>query len=275
MKCEKARQDMAAWIDGTLDADARGELEEHLAGCDDCREEAAAMRTVIEKLGAIPAEEPSPAMRANFYSMLAAYKQGLAHAVTPIPWRRRIIDGLDRFLPKQPVTQLAFAAVILIVGLYAGRHSVPAITPVQESTNEVAELRGEVKEMRETMSMALLNQSSAVERIQGVSMTRTISQPDNQLLERLIGMLNNDPSVDVRLAAVDALYLFSGQSWVRDALVSSLSQQESPLVQVALIDLMVEIREQKALDALRTLIGRQDENQKVKDRARWGIDQIS
>ena len=276
MKCEQARKDMPEWLEGGFDADTRRRLEEHLAGCPECREELGAMKTVLDQLDNLPMEEPGPAVRANFYSMLAAYKHGLAHAVQPIPWHQRFMAGLDRIMPKQPAVQLAFAAVILMVGLYAGRHSVPNITPAQESSNnEVAELRNEVQEMRETMSLTLLNQASAVDRIQGVSMTRSIGQPDDQLLERLIGTLNNDPDVNVRLAAVDALYLFSSQPWVRDALVSSLSQQESPLVQVALIDLMVEIREQKALEALRMLIERQDGNPKVKDRARWGIEQIS
>jgi len=56
--------------------------------------------------------------------------------------------------------------------------------------------------------------------------------------------------------------------------VRSLERQSSPLVQISIIDLLVEIREQKALKALRFLTRNENANRHVRERAEWGIHQL-
>jgi HEAT repeat protein len=90
----------------------------------------------------------------------------------------------------------------------------------------------------------------------------------------LVNTLNTDPNINVRLAAVEALYLFRNQPGVRDNLTNSLALQDSPLVQVALIDLLVEIREQRASEALKALIKNEKLNPDVKKLAEQGIKQL-
>ena len=128
--------------------------------------------------------------------------------------------------------------------------------------------------MREMVTNALSNQSSAIERLQGLTMCRQISDPDKQFLSLLLLTLNADSNVNVRLAAVDALKKYSDDLWVRNELVKSLSLQTSPLVQISMIELLADIREQKALDIFRTLINDQQSIEAVKNRARWGIQQM-
>jgi len=57
--------------------------------------------------------------------------------------------------------------------------------------------------------------------------------------------------VDVRLAALDALGRHGNQPQVRAGLLDALQAQQSPLVQVAVIDLIVELRDTKAIEELR------------------------
>jgi len=78
----------------------------------------------------------------------------------------------------------------------------------------------------------------------------------------------------VRLAAVDALYLFRNHPLVKDSLIRALSGQESPLVQVALIDLLVEIRERRAAEALKDLIQNARLDPDVRKHAELGLKQI-
>ena len=61
--------------------------------------------------------------------------------------------------------------------------------------------------------------------------------------------------------------MFSDQPGVLDQLALSLAHQESPLVQVALIDLLIGIQEKKSLQALKQLIQTQDINPDVKKHA--------
>ena len=73
---------------------------------------------------------------------------------------------------------------------------------------------------------------------------------------------------------IDALYLFHSFPTVRQRLGASLAKQTSPLVQVALIDLLVNIREQKAAQALLTLIESESLAPEVKQRAQQGLEKL-
>ena len=87
--------------------------------------------------------------------------------------------------------------------------------------------------------------------------------------------MNADPNVNVRLAAVDALFAFRDRPGIRNALIASLSRQTSPLVQISLIDLLVEIRERRSLEALRDLLQNEHIDQTVKQHAEKRIKELT
>ncbi len=124
------------------------------------------------------------------------------------------------------------------------------------------------------MSLSLLDQPSASARLQGISLTSRLQDPAPALVAALLETLDNDPSVNVRLSAVDALYLFADREEVRKALTASLARQTSPLVQIALIDLMVSLKEKRAAAALKKLLADNKIIPEVRQRARLGISQI-
>ena len=101
-----------------------------------------------------------------------------------------------------------------------------------------------------------------------------MQDPAPSLIAALLDTLDNDPSVNVRLSAVDALYLFSGREEVRTALTASLSRQTSPLVQIALIDLLVSLKEKQAAAALKKLLADKKIIPEVQQRAQLGISKI-
>jgi HEAT repeat protein len=138
----------------------------------------------------------------------------------------------------------------------------------------VAALRDEVRGMRQTVALSLLSQPSAVQRLEGVSYTQQVDRPDNRTLSALVETLNGDPNVNVRLAAVDALYLFRDAPGVKESLTASLAIQQAPLVQVALIDLLVEVRESRAAEALKALIAGGKLDPAVKERAEQGLKEL-
>ncbi len=128
--------------------------------------------------------------------------------------------------------------------------------------------------MRQTAALSLLSQPSASDRLQGISYSTAVRHPNVKTLAALVNTLNTDPNPNVRLAAVEALYLFRNQPGVKESLVDSLAVQSSPLVQVALIDLLVEIREQRATEALKALIQNDKLDPDVKKLAEQGIKQL-
>ena len=85
--------------------------------------------------------------------------------------------------------------------------------------------------------------------------------------QALLHAVNHDTNVNVRLSAVDALAKFADQPEVRRALVDSLPVQESPLVQIALIDLLVQLNAHDAAPAMQKLAQQADANESVRQRA--------
>ena len=245
-------------------------IESHLASCSRCRNELESLGALWNRLGALPAENPSPAMRVSFQAMLEGYEAGLG--LTPRGSAARTGTSWVRswFRPALAF-QFGFAVVLLIAGALAGHF----LSTRQTDTGEIAQLRTEVHNMRELVTVSLLQQDSASERLQGVSWSRQVHQPDEKVLGALVGAVDHDPSVDVRLAAVDALLRFSDRPSARQGLVQALIRQNSPLVQIALIDALVDLREKGAAESLQKLSSDNDVNQTVRERAKWGLKQLS
>jgi hypothetical protein len=78
----------------------------------------------------------------------------------------------------------------------------------------------------------------------------------------------------VRLAAVDALKRFSNDQTVRANLATSLSANDSPLVQIALIEALVDLRDRSAAPAIRKLGASENVDQLVRERARLALERI-
>jgi len=270
MTCQQITELFPDYLLGNLNEAAAAEIQPHLDSCTACQKEAKSLRAIWTKLESLPSEQPSEAMRPRFYAMLEAYQQGLQHSHSA-PRLRDVVNGwLERWWPKQPAFQFAFAVVLLIAGLFVGnRLNAPA-----RDSGELVTLRNELHSMRELMTLTLLRQESPSERLQGVSWVENMDKPDNELLSALLHRLDYDPNINVRLAAVGALYLFVNQPLVRQGLIQSLARQTSPLVQIALIDLIVEMREKQATAALKQLIMNDKINADVKQRAEWGIQQL-
>jgi hypothetical protein len=80
--------------------------------------------------------------------------------------------------------------------------------------------------------------------------------------------------VDVRLAALDALSRHGNQPQIRKGVVDALQEQQSPLVQVALIDQLAEWREPDAAQRLRSFQQTANLNPAVRQRAEWAISKL-
>ena len=260
MTCEKARELLADAVAGMLDASAQFEYKSHLNGCAMCSDESAEAIRMWELLGRVPEEEPSSELSANFYRMLDAYQQG-ERTKSPRWWTGWFM---------QPAWQAAFAAALLTVGLtigyYAGRPSAAG--------TDVANLRSELNQMRQLVTLSMLQQQSASDRLQGVNFSYRVAQSDTEVLSALLRTVNTDTNVNVRLAAADALRSFASSPIARRGIMQSLLKQTSPLVQVAILDLLAELRDRTAVDQINTLLQSPDLDENVRKRAHWALDQL-
>ena len=270
MKCDRIQEMFADDWAGALDSEERDAFDLHLAGCEACRKEREQVNQLLADLATIPLEEPRPESRQRFYSMLEIHGRALGRS-QPARQRSLFAERLVGALRLRPAFQLGLGMLLLICGFVAGY----LMRSARNGHEEIAGLRAEVHEMRQMVTISLLKQQSASERLKGVSWSSLVTRPDPEFLSTLIHTLNHDPNIDVRLAAVDALARFAGYSAIRRDLVKSLPRQDSPLVQISLIDLLVQLHEHQSIDVLKQLADDDDQDPQVRDRARWGLQRLS
>jgi hypothetical protein len=255
MNCEEARTRFVDYWRGAL-VDSAADFHAHLSSCERCRTEAEQLRDVWSALGEMPELDPSNQLRLGFYDSLRT-------------WKQRESEKRQRFWwSRHPAFQVAFALSILVAGIAIGRFMMP------HDAGEVAQLRGEVNNMRQMVTLSLLQQQSATDRLRGVNWAYRVEQSDSEVLAALLTTVNHDPNTNVRLAAVDAMRNFSDSPVARKGLSQALAKQTSPLVQIAILDQIVELREKSAGPAVKFLLSSADLNADVKQRAEWALKQL-
>ena len=248
------------------EAPRRDRIEEHLQSCAPC---AAIYRDVAGTL-ALVGDLDVPE-RDDRYGL--EMWQRIRHDLPPqdVPWFAGLM-AWHRFALVGSFAMLIAAA--FVAGLYWPRAAGSASQDALQASNLV-ELRGELHQMREMLTLSLMQQQSATERLRGVSGSAQIDQPGNEIVGALLDTLMHDSNVNVRLACVDALRRFSRQDQVRRGTIQALHESSFPLVQIALIDYMVETKDKSAVDTLRQLSQDSMVNEAVRGRAIWGLQQLN
>jgi hypothetical protein len=262
MRCEDAQAHLPDHLAGTLPSSAAEQVDEHLRICPACAADFDAADDTWQRLAALPSPRgDTRAMRARFDAMLHEHQYGESLAShSHVGLRAYALQGLA-------------AAALVIIGVAVGRQTaaVPSLPPQDP---QMAELRDELRQMRHMVTLSLLQQQSASERLKGVTYTSQIEQPDTDITGALLETLRYDPNVNVRLASIDALKRFADDDSVRRGAVATLSEQTSPLVQIALIDFAVEMNDRTAVETLRQLAVDPMTDQAVRTRAAQGVEQL-
>lgn len=257
MNCEEARELFAgAWRRDIEERD-EADLQRHLDSCEACRVEVEELRRVWDALGALPAAAPGAGLRTQFYGSLREWQRREFERKGPAGWLRH------------PWLQIAAALVLVAGGIAAGR--VSALPGVEREESRLTDLQKEVNDMRQLVALSLLQQQSASERLKGVSWSYRVEQSDSEVLSALLHTLNSDSNVNVRLAVVDALRNFAVSPEARAGLSQALPRQSSPLVQVAILDQLVDLRERSSAPVVDSLLRQPDLSPEVRQRAEWAI----
>jgi len=271
MNCEQIAELLPDYLRGNLPAGQIRAVEQHIEQCAECRDDVA----IWNKLAILPAGQPSALLGERFEALLHAYEAGredgraAAGASSAKQERAPARGQFDWF--RSPLAGLAWGLAMLVVGVLAGTFA----SRTSPRTDELAAMRTELTGMRQLVVLSMLQQQSASERLQGVSFSRAEAQADPKIIGALLHTLRYDPNVDVRLAALEALSRQSSQAQVRRGVTDALQYQQSPLVQVALIDQLVEWRDPGARDRLRELQQSADLNPAVRQRAEWALSKLN
>lgn len=194
-----------------------------------------------QHLESVPSVEPSYTMDAKFHTMLAKEKNKVSNAFS-----KRLSEWWAS--AWQFEMQWAYSLVLILLGgtgVYVWQGA---------SHDKIDQLTSEMGEMKEIMMLSMLEQNSTTERLKAVSLTNDMVEVSDKVATALIETLRHDDNNSVRLAAVEALALYTDDAEVRKGLIASIQYQKSPLVQLALAELMVALKEKKSVTAFKDII---------------------
>jgi len=272
MNCDETRHNLPEYLSESLNETQELAFASHLASCEACRAETERLGSLWRGLALLPGTMPEPTanVRDRFYESLAAFKHGMESAP-----KHGFKEKLAALWPRQPAWQMAVGFAMLVMGVGVGYEIRPAKQEVQQPAgSEVAQLRGEVSNMRQMVALSLMQQQSAGERLRGVSWAYRVESSDTEVLSALLYTVNNDASVNVRMAAVEALHAFGASPVTRTAIVQSIRKQTSPLVQIALIDLLVDLKVTDAAPELKKLSVDAAVDVSVRERAKAALGKL-
>jgi hypothetical protein len=268
MTSEEIRVLIPQYLSGQLSPAEKNLFENLMDANAELRQEVEELRSLWEDLGSLPEEQPSAALRARFYQKLNDVKNARSRPLTGgFAWWKPGLAGLVR--------QVTIALALFSVGMFVGREKLGNPASPTASTEEVKRLGTEVQSLRQTVAMSLLDRQSPTSRLEGISWSSRVERPDHDLVDALLTVLDHDPNINVRLSALDALGKFTGDVRVRNAMVQAIPLQDSPLVQIALIDALVHMHDNAAAKELQKLSGDADVNSMVRQRAQWGLQRLN
>lgn len=246
------------YIDGKGSEVDRAEVERELAQSEEAYKLYEQLREVIQAIDKASVLEPSGKIKTEFEEALA---KEIATQSKP-----------TKTIFFSPVVyRIAAGFVLVMVGLGIGFW----INKNQERDQELADLKKQVEDNRRIMLAMLDNQQSASQRIVGVSVAYELDKADDEIVKVLVKTMNEDTNTNVRLAAMEALSKFGHETQVRIALIQSLTEQKDPVVQIALIQLLVKMKEKGVVKQLEEMTKDPSTMKAVKDEAYTGILKLS
>lgn len=222
------------------------------------------LKNLFEKLGEIDVPEPSGKMKQSFYQKLDDYKLKKSAFSR---FRLRLPTFEDLFGAGSPVLRPAFTVIIFLLGTIAG-------LVINGNRKESTQLISELQNSQKTLMLTLLEQPSATSRLKAVNLTDELGKPDQIVIEALFTTLNNDENINVRMAALEALFRYSKLPEVRQGLVEAISHQNSPMILVTLSKAMVLLQEKGSVDEFNKLLDLGTIDEKAKNKINENIQKI-
>jgi hypothetical protein len=256
---------MAELLDESLDPKTSAEMRAHIESCPGCTLEYASITSTLRALDGLPSKAPSHRLRASVMGMIeteklsgegqAAWASSIRRSPAPrhrsFPWFRTLLQGTG-------------VCALVALGFIFGERAA--------TQRQLADLRARVDTVGQLVEQSVLQKKPAGDRMETIFTAATIQKPDERVIDGLINSMAFDPSVNVRLNALNALYAHSEQEVVRAGVLACLPRESNPLVQVSMIDFLVGSKAREAKPELMKLELDQKADADVRDSARRAVD---
>lgn len=257
MNCKECNNLIREYVSGELDSFQLEQLKEHIKLCADCRNLYNDLVMINSAFDSMPELEPPDEDPVNFRKVIdnEVIGQSRKRNLT-VPWYIYV-----------PVS-IAASLMIFYGGYHLGNRDSSPLT----DHDELAELKKEMTETKNLMILTLLSQQSASKRIQAANYAAELDELEPEVMKGLLNSLSHDNSTNVRLATLETLARYSGDPVVRMELVNAFGNQDDPVIQINMINLMVMINEKSSAGALLKLVEDESTSPIVKEQAEKGLE---
>ncbi|MEK6782712.1 MAG: HEAT repeat domain-containing protein [Bacteroidota bacterium] len=259
MEKEKLESLLIDYIDGKLSEADRALVEQELAKSEEAYSMYEQLREVIQAMKKSLPIEPGISLKRDFDKFLKAELESIqkpkGKVVSFQSYAYRIAAGV------------AFVILSVSIGYQVNKN--------YRQEQELARLKSEMDATKQMMMAMLDNQQSASQRMVGATVAFKMEKMDDEIVTALAKSMNEDPNTNVRLAAMEALSKFYQEPGVQKVLIHSLSVQKDPVVQIALIQLLVQMKEKSVVNELEKIADDPVTLKAVKDEAYNGILKLS
>ncbi|SHG67261.1 HEAT repeat domain-containing protein [Flagellimonas flava] len=251
------------YLSGAMTDERKLDFEKFIGEHPNFKIELQELQDTLEMVKTMDAPEPSAKMDTVFFSSLSE-EIGRQKA-------KQIDIGFLRYLWPVQKSQWILGLVVLCLGLAIGYllNDQKGPEPIEVVTQD-----DETESMRQKLVLTLLEQPSANQRLQGVSEANKFEEADEIVIRALLQTLNNDSNVNVRLAAIESLTNYVDRPEVRQGLVQSIPNQESPILQITLANLMVALQEKASVEPFKELLKEKKLDTTVKKKLQNSIESI-
>lgn len=252
MNKDTAKMLIQKFHDGTLSDAENDSLEKYIENdwiqLEELNDLNAIHKNLILEESAVPINE----LRSVFYENLEKEKQNTSPKKSNW-WNQLFTSNLAN-------ANWGFGLAALLVGLLLGN-----LFQTNSSNPELEILAKELQKTQETMMVALLEKESSRDRLKAVKISQEMDDVSNKIIQMLLTTLNTDGNVNVRLAAIETLADYSKNPIVREGLVKAIQNQESPMVQLALAELMVFLQDKRSVNEFKELMQKKEIPTEIKD----------
>ena len=249
------------YLDGNLNAKDHAKVVAHIADSKEFANEVVQYKKLIEAFNKEPMVMPSKKITEGFEKMLAEEKENKVKVVS-------IQESTNKSW-LQKFSRVAASIALLIGVFFAGKY-----TQQNQTKTQIVSLQNEAQEYKEVALISLLENESASKRIQGVQLVQDFDTPDSEIVNALGQKMLNDENTNVRLTALEALSSFSYSEQVKNLFIEALKTEKNPSIQVAIIEVLVQLQEKKAIGPMKDLLEKEETQPFIKDQINLAIPKI-
>ncbi|WP_299221555.1 HEAT repeat domain-containing protein [uncultured Aquimarina sp.] len=259
MNCNQIEEQLIDYLDNNLDQKEHRVIATHLTTCNSCQESLQELQLVFGGIDNDPVELPDASMKVNFEEMLQKEKEILSDSKI-VSLRKNSKNSW------KTVLQIAATVALIVSAYFYGKQE-----NNESFSQEMAVLEKEKVQLKQEVTISLIENKSASKRLQAVNYAEEFEKPGNEILKALINKMFYDDHINVRLAAAEALTKFSDSEMVRKALIDALEMEQDPGMQIELIQILVSIQEKRAVPSMEKLLQNEETPSYVKDQVTIGL----